>query len=188
MVTDARQPGARVTLVLGGTRSGKSRIAESIAAELARLHPPPDGHPSVTYVATARLDPNDPSHRARIDAHRRRRPESWSTLECAYVDVLPEHLTHTDGVVVVDSLGTWLTLDEHLEPDHGCLVEALGSRRGPTVIVSEEVGLAIHPTTELGRRYVDALGELNQRISEVADRVLFVAAGRVLELDRWEIR
>jgi adenosyl cobinamide kinase/adenosyl cobinamide phosphate guanylyltransferase len=68
------------------------------------------------------------------------------------------------------------------------LCAALGTRArdggGDTVLVSEEVGLGVHPATEVGRRFADALGELNWAVAEVADRVLLVVAGRVLPLDR----
>lgn len=178
-----------ITFVLGGTRSGKSHIAEDLAAKAAgTLAPgvvPATGTP-VTYIATARLDPGDPDHRGRIDAHRARRPAEWATRECASVDDLVAHLATAPGVVLVDSLGTWVTLDPELAPDPNPLVAALAARTAPTVVVSEEVGLAVHPPSELGRRYVDAVGSVNQAVAEVAGRVLLVVAGRVLDLDRWE--
>ena len=162
-----------ITLVLGGTRSGKSAIAEAIAEG--------SGEP-VTYVATAVVDPTDADHVARIHAHRERRPSEWATVECLRPPDLADHLRATDGVALVDSLGTWVTQHPDLTVDAAGLLEALASRSGHTVVVSEEVGLAIHPPSELGRRYVDAVGTLNQQISEVADRALLVVAGRAIEL------
>ena len=64
------------------------------------------------------------------------------------------------------------------------LLAALGARTGPTVLVSEEVGLGVHPSTEVGGRFRDALGSLNQAVAELADEVLLVIAGRVLPLER----
>ena len=162
-----------ITLVLGGARSGKSVVAERIASSL----PAP-----VTYVATAMLDPTDPDHVARIEAHRRRRAPSWSTVE-AGAD-LAAVLAATDGTVLVDSLGTWVTAHPDMEPDRGALVEALRGRTGDTVVVSEEVGLGVHPSSELGRRFRDALGEVNLAVSDAADEVLLVVAGRVRPLER----
>ena len=162
-----------ITLVLGGTRSGKSAVAE----RLASAAPQP-----VVYVATARLDPDDDDHAARIAGHRQRRPDTWRTVECPEPAALPEVLRATAGTVIVDSLGTWVTAHPGLVADPTDLVAALRSRRHDTVVVSEEVGLAPHAPTELGRRFVDQLGTTNQRVAEVSDRVLLVVAGRVLEL------
>lgn len=165
-----------IVLVLGGTRSGKSIVAESMAARLAG----PDG--AVTYLATARLDPTDVDHASRIEAHRSRRPTSWSSLECPDPTTVPTALSDTDGVVLVDSLGTWVTGQPGLDPDVEPLVAALRTRTGPTVVVSEEVGLAPHAPTALGRRFADALGEVNQAVSAVADQAVLVVAGRALVL------
>ena len=171
-----------VVLVLGGTRSGKSAVAERIAAELAPGDTAVADGPDVTYLATARVDPHDAEHAARIAQHRERRPASWRTVECPDPDQLPVTLTDADGVVVVDSLGTWVANHPELAVDPSTLVAALSSRTAPTIVVSEEVGLAVHPETATGRRYVDALGELNQAVAGIAERVVLVVAGRVLDL------
>lgn len=165
-----------IVLVLGGTRSGKSAVAEAIVDELAAA----DG--KITYVATAWVDPGDADHVARIEAHRERRPASWATVECRSAEDLPAALAEVTGPILVDSLGTWLTSDPDLAPDVDLLVAALVERDGPTVLVSEEVGLAVHPPSQVGRRYVDAMGSLNQRVAAVADRAVLVVAGRTLEL------
>lgn len=162
-----------ITLVLGGTRSGKSAVAERLAAAA----PPP-----VAYVATARLDPGDADHAARIAQHRARRPPGWQTVECPDPADLAEILRRTRGTVLVDSLGTWVTGHPDLDPEPAALVDALRARSGATILVSEEVGLAPHAPTELGRRFADALGAVNQRVADVADRVLLVVAGRAVEL------
>jgi nicotinate-nucleotide--dimethylbenzimidazole phosphoribosyltransferase len=55
-------------------------------------------------------------------------------------------------------------------------------RTSPTILVSEEVGLAVHPETAAGRAFVDAVGELNQAVAGIAERVVLVVAGRIVEL------
>ena len=164
-----------ITLVLGGASSGKSLVAERIAAASG------DG---VTYLATAVPASGDADHAARIAAHRARRPSGWSTVECTSVPDLPRHLRHIDGVALVDSLGSWVTLQEEfdVEAESSELLAALSGRKEPTILVSEEVGLAVHPPTAAGRRYVETVGVLNQRVATVADRVIVVIAGRTLEL------
>jgi adenosyl cobinamide kinase/adenosyl cobinamide phosphate guanylyltransferase len=159
-----------ISLVLGGTRSGKSAVAERIAGA--------SGAP-VTYVATGIV--TDPEMAGRIAAHQARRPATWTTVEAgpALVSVLAEH---PDGVVLVDSLGAWVASHEGGPVDVAGLIAALQARRGNTVVVAEEVGLAVHPPTEAGRRFVDELGRVNQAVAVVAARALLVVAGRVLPL------
>ena len=165
----------RVSLVLGGTRSGKSTIAERLVAELASR-----GGGTVTYVATASV--TDEEMARRVAAHRARRPTTWRTVELASSAELPAVLAQLDGSVLVDSLGTWVASAPDLDVDAQALVHALKVRSGSTVLVSEEVGLAVHPATAVGRAFVDALGHLNQTMAAMAERVLLVVAGRALEL------
>lgn len=156
-------------LVLGGVRSGKSAAAESLVHKL----PAP-----VTYVATIIPDEDDADLMRRIDAHRRRRPATWTTLE-ADAD-LPQQLGELAGTVLVDSLGPWVARSAPDDHAHVALVDALTSRPGDTVVVSEEVGMSVHPSSEAGRTFRDAVGNLNQRLAEAADHTLFVVAGRLV--------
>jgi adenosyl cobinamide kinase/adenosyl cobinamide phosphate guanylyltransferase len=163
-----------ITLVLGGARSGKSAIAEGVAARL----PGP-----VTYVATGIVTDDDMA--ARIAAHRAKRPSSWTTVELDGDGDLAACLRGKSGTVVVDSLGTWVAgrTPADLEADGEKLVGALCDRAGDTVVVSDEVGMSVHPMTESGRHFVDALGALNQAVAAVADEVLLAVAGRAVTLD-----
>ena len=155
-----------ITLVLGGVRSGKSEVAEQLA-----------GPGPVTYVATGDITADD-DFAERVARHRRRRPAGWATIE--EPTAVPQLLARLHGPVLVDALGTWVA--NHPRPDVDGLVAALTTRPGDTIVVSEEVGLGVHPPTEVGRRFADTLGEANRRVAEVADRCLLVVAGRVVEL------
>ena len=158
-----------ITLVLGGARSGKSAVAESMAHELGQ---------SVVYVATAEI--TDPDFAARVETHRRRRPAVWTTVES---DDLPSVLRHhAREAVLVDSLGTWIARHPGFAVDVDDLVEALKARTEPTIIVSEEAGLGVHPESVIGRQWRDVLGDVNQAVARIADSVLLVVAGRVIEL------
>lgn len=161
--------------VLGGASSGKSGVAESIVRNL----PSP-----VTYVATIIPDPDDADLHRRITAHRARRPQSWDTVEATAA--LPEQLHDIDGTVIIDSLGPWVSLHEPDDTSSAALIAALATRAGDTVVVSEEVGLSVHPSSQNGRAFRDALGRLNQRVAGVADRALFVVAGRILATDEFD--
>ena len=163
-----------ITLVLGGARSGKSAVAEACAARAA---------PPVTYLATGVATDEDMA--GRIAAHRARRPSGWSTVEAPRD--LPGALRALDGTVLLDALGTWVAGagPDFVDDDAvDGLCRALAERPGDTVVVSDEVGLGVHPSSEVGRRFRDVLGEVNQRVAAVADEVLLVIAGRVLPLGR----
>jgi adenosyl cobinamide kinase/adenosyl cobinamide phosphate guanylyltransferase len=84
--------------------------------------------------------------------------------------------------VLVDSLGTWVARAPGMQVDANALVAALTGRSSHAIVVSDEVGLAVHPPTEVGRRFTDALGDLNAAVARIADRVLLAVAGRVLAL------
>jgi adenosyl cobinamide kinase/adenosyl cobinamide phosphate guanylyltransferase len=162
---------AVITLVLGGARSGKSEVAERLTA----TRPVP-----ITYIATAA--PLDDDFAARIAAHRDRRPSEWKTVE-AGAELVTAVRDAGDDTVLIESLGPWVAAHDEFRTDTAALVAALTSRGGDTVVVSEEVGLSVHPSSEAGRRFRDALGDVNRAVAEVADGVLLVVAGCVLSLD-----
>lgn len=164
-------PGGGVTLVLGGTRSGKSAFAERLVGR----HRGP-----FVYLATGTA--TDDEMAARIAAHRERRGELYATMEIG--TELVRGLTEAPPrPTLVDSLGTWLAAHDDFAVDVGGLAAALAARSAPTVVVSDEVGLGIHPSTEVGRRFRDALGLVNQVVAATADDVWLVVAGRGLRLE-----
>ena len=160
--------------MLGGARSGKSDLAERLAAAF----PPP-----VAYLATAVIDPSrpDPELAARVEAHRRRRPANWRTIEAGAG--LTEVLAGIGDSVIVDGLGTWVAGTPGFAADVAGLCIVLQTRAAPAVLVSDEVGLGVHPSSQAGRQFRDVLGQVNRAVAEVADRVLLVVAGRVLALE-----
>lgn len=165
---------SRVTLVLGGARSGKSRFAEG----LARSHAAPK-----TYIATA--EPFDEEMRQRIAKHRSDRAgEGWSTIE-APLDPAAAIRT-ARGLVLLDCVTVWLGNLMHHEQDIASAVDglcaALGETGAEVLLVSNEVGLSIVPENAMARRFRDEQGFLNQRLSGLADEVFFIAAGLPLRL------
>ena len=161
-----------ITLVLGGARSGKSEVAERLATRSA---------PPVLYFATATVNGDD-DLAARVATHRDRRPSDWKTIE-AGADLSGALRSEPDATAIVDALGPWMATHDAFRVDIIDLLDALTARAGDTIVVSEEVGLGVHPSSEAGRRFRDALGELNRAVAAVADEVLLVVAGRVLPLD-----
>ena len=178
-------------LILGGARSGKSRHAEALAAQAGRR---------VLYVATA--EAGDDEMRARITAHRARRPPEWETLE-APLDVGAALLAHPTAAradaILLDCL-TLLVSNAILaggegtpEPEADAAwqrvqaeIEALlaAHRRlpGRFIIVSNEVGMGLVPPYPVGRTYRDCLGRANQVLARAADRVILMIAGLPMEL------
>jgi adenosylcobinamide kinase/adenosylcobinamide-phosphate guanylyltransferase len=161
-------------LLLGGARSGKSRHALELAA----------GHGTrVAFLATARA--LDDGMAARIARHRAERPPRWTTIEEPY-DVVAacRRAARTHDLVLVDCVTVWVAnLVERGDDDAAVLAaaDALAKlqqeRIVSTVIVSNEVGEGVHPSTELGRRFRDLLGSVNQRLAAAADRVTLMVAG-----------
>jgi len=166
--------GGRLTLVLGGARSGKSRYAESLVTAL----PPP-----WLYVATA--EAGDSEMVARVAAHQARRGPSWTTIETPR-NVAETLGTHADTPTLVDCLTLWLSnvvlADADVDAEIEQLDEALARAAAPIVLVANEVGFGIVPDSALGRRFRDLQGLLNQRIAARADRVVLVVAGLPLTL------
>jgi adenosylcobinamide kinase/adenosylcobinamide-phosphate guanylyltransferase len=167
-------------LALGGIRSGKSQWAETTIASAA------GARGAVRYVATGSTS-TEPEWSARVSAHRRRRPGTWSTVEST--DVSRQLRDDHDLPTLVDDIGGWLVaaMDHRdawaggaIAADVDDLVDAVGAFQGPLVLVSPEVGLAVVPATESGRRFADELGALNQRLAAVCDRVVLVIAGQPL--------
>lgn len=164
-----------IVLVLGGARSGKSAVAEARTTALA-------GDGPVTYLATSIVDPADHDMAERVAQHQARRPSAWTTLEVGADLVSP--LRGVEGVVLVDGLGAWLAAHRGAEADGGALSAVLSERSHDTVVVSDEVGLGVHPSSEAGRIFRDELGLINQTVAAAADEVLLVVAGRALPLER----
>lgn len=169
----------RITLVLGGARSGKSTYAERLIESAVT----PCG--GSVYLATG--EAGDAEMTERIRRHRQRRGERWITAEEPLE--LAEALRHhgaSGQPVLVDCLTLWLSnvmaAGRDVDAAVTGLVAALRIVAGPVVVVSNEVGLGLVPTTPLGRAFRDHAGQCNQAVAEVADRVIFVTAGLPLVL------
>lgn len=140
---------------------------------------------TVSFVATAR--PVDDDMAARIDRHRRERPEHWSVQECPELGVADLGGAE-DGLVIVDCITVLVANLVFAELDDDEIIgriaelgQALADRAA--VVVSNEVGMGVHPTTELGRRYRDVLGSCNRALAASLDATYLVVAGRALRLD-----
>lgn len=160
-------------LILGGARSGKSRLAERQAA---------DSGLAVVYIATSQ--PLDGEMSARVAHHRARRPDYWGLVEepVELARVLREHAS-AGTCLLVDCLTLWLTNllmledDARLAAERDALLACIAELPGRVLLVSNETGLGVVPLGELTRRYVDEAGWLHQALAERCTRVTFTVAG-----------
>lgn len=165
-------------LILGGARSGKSRLAEKLASDSAL---------PVTYIATSQ--PLDGEMNTRVALHRQRRPSHWGLIEepLELARVLREHAA-PGQCLLVDCLTLWLTnllmLDDpqRLGAEREHLLDCLAALPGEIIFVSNETGLGVVPLGELTRRYVDEAGWLHQALAERCQRVVLTVAGLPLTL------
>jgi len=176
----------KLVLFLGGARSGKSSLAESMAHDL--------GGESVLYVATA--EARDEEMVDRIEKHQAARPQSWKTLEeprhvaaalrekyngekvilldcmtLLVTNLLPSGVGFEQVEVDVDEY-EWVVMDEV-----DALLGFIQETEMTFLLVSNEVGLGLVPAYELGRAYRDILGRVNKNLAEAAEEVYFLVAG-----------
>ncbi|MBA4243071.1 bifunctional adenosylcobinamide kinase/adenosylcobinamide-phosphate guanylyltransferase [Ectopseudomonas hydrolytica] len=165
-------------LILGGARSGKSRLAERLADESGL---------EVVYIATSQ--PLDGEMNERVAQHRARRPAHWALVEepLALARVLQEEAA-SGRCLLVDCLTLWLTnllmLEDaqRLNAEREALLACVAQLPGRILLVSNETGLGVVPLGELTRRYVDEAGWLHQALAERSQRVLFTVAGLPMTL------
>jgi len=160
-------------LILGGVRSGKSRLAERRAV---------DSGLAVTYIATARV--GDEGMRQRVEEHRRRRPADWELVE-EPLELAGALRTHAaEGrCLIVDCLTLWLTQllcetdGARLAQERDALTDTLPGLPGHIILIGNETNMGVLPPGELSRRYCDEAGLLHQALAGVCDRVILTVAG-----------
>jgi adenosylcobinamide kinase/adenosylcobinamide-phosphate guanylyltransferase len=171
----------KLTLILGGARSGKSSHALKLAEESRK---------SVTFIATAQAFDHEMS--ARIQKHKSERPASWMTLELP-LNITPSISQTKSEVVILDCITLWMTnlmmqfvkddlVDEAAfmpaaQAETEALLAAIRNTNQEWLVISNEIGLGLVPPYQMGRVYRDALGWANQRVAKEAERVLFMVAG-----------
>ncbi len=162
-----------IQLILGGARSGKSRLAEQIAK---------DSNLNVAYIATAQAFDAEISQR--IQHHQAQRPAHWTVIEePLYLANCLIELDQPKQVILVDCLTLWMSnLLMHENPElqmHQCqkLLDILPILEADVILVSNETGLGVVPKGEISRKFVDESGRLHQQLGKIADKVMFCVAG-----------
>lgn len=170
-----------IRLILGGARSGKSRLAEQFAQSSAL---------DVTYIATAQAW--DEEMKIRIEHHQSQRPEDWTIVEePIYLANVLKKMDQPNHVILVDCLTLWMTnlLLKQNENSHNIqnaelqqqecekLLKTLPILQAQIILVSNETGLGVVPMGEISRKFVDESGRLHQQLGKIADQVIFCVAG-----------
>ena len=164
----------RSELILGGVRSGKSLRALSLAKACGG---------SVAFVATGQA--RDGNMRARIARHRAERPREWAIVEEPFdlVSACRRLVSH-HHLLIVDCLTLWVSnlmlrgdRDDTIVAEAESLAKLMTERALSFIVVSNEVGSGVHPLTEVGLRFGELLGVVNQRIAAAADCVTLMVAG-----------
>ncbi|MEQ1120480.1 bifunctional adenosylcobinamide kinase/adenosylcobinamide-phosphate guanylyltransferase [Acinetobacter seifertii] len=160
-------------LILGGARSGKSRLAEQMAISTQL---------PVTYVATAQA--LDPEMQSRIAHHQNQRPVHWALVEePLFLANALKKIDQPNQIILVDCLTLWLTnlllLEDQSVQQFECeqLLKVLPTLESEIILVSNETGLGVVPLGEISRRFVDESGRLHQALGQIADKVVFCVAG-----------
>ncbi len=211
MVSSPERP-ARLILVMGGARGGKSTFAERLAAQQAAIASRADATPTVTYLATS--EANDPEMVARVAAHRAARSETWVTLECPLEAGAAVRSTAAGSIFLLDCVTFWISnllfaagglggtepqglgnfdktfipreVEEAIAERVGAalddLLTALGETGSTMIAVSNEVGFGVVPEYPIARLYRDELGRANRRLAAAAERVYLLVAGIPVEL------
>lgn len=168
---------AKLTLILGGARSGKSAFAVELGKKYER----------VTYIATARII--DDEMRERVKMHQRLRPPSWKTLEVPFhADKVFSDLKGQTDLVLLDCITLYIAnilfdekspekKEDYILEEVDKLCEAAKKWTADVILVSNEVGMGIVPENALARQFRDIAGLVNQRIAQKADSVFLISAG-----------
>ena len=165
------------TLILGGVKSGKSKLAEEMAGSSEQN----DGL-QICYVATATI--GDEEMQARIDKHRAQRPQHWALIEePIYLGRALEEHAHDKSCLLLDCLTLWITNllcaedEDLLQEQLQSFLDVLTRLPGQIILVGNETNMGIMPMGKLSRRYCDEVGMLHQKVAAICERVILTVAG-----------
>ena len=166
---------SQIIFITGGTKSGKSEFAEHLAKEVKDL----------SYVALSRNNAKDKEWQEKINLHRKRRPKDWESIETT--DLL-NTLRQEDGPLLIDSIGGFVM--ESIEKEHkewsikmSSLISLLMKRKSKTFIVGEQVGWSLVSEYKIGNTYIERIGQLQKRITKIANENWLAINGRAIKID-----
>ncbi|MDO9465657.1 MAG: bifunctional adenosylcobinamide kinase/adenosylcobinamide-phosphate guanylyltransferase [bacterium] len=172
---------AKIVLITGGARSGKSSFAEKLASTLGK---------DVIFLATA--EAMDKEMADRIKKHKSKRSLTWKTVEEPININILNKFKNFEGAVILDCVTLWLSnmihkfgvegAEDHILGDIRTLLKTVKTSKFTLIVVSNELGLGIVPENRLAREFRDIAGRCNQLIACMADEVYFMVSGIELKI------
>ena len=166
---------SNIIFITGGTKSGKSEFAEHLAKKAKNL----------SYVALSENNSEDIDWQGKISLHQKRRPKDWKLIETT--DLL-NTLGKEDGPLLIDSIGGFVM--ESIKKDYtewlimmNSLISLLNQRKSITIIVGEQVGWSLVSEYKIGNTYIERIGELQKRITKIAQENWLAINGRAIKID-----
>ena len=166
---------SHIIFITGGTKSGKSEFAEHLAKDAKKL----------TYVALSANNTEDKEWQKKINIHKKRRPKNWKLIETT--DLL-NTLSKEDGPLLIDSIGGFVMESIYKENKEwltkmNSLIVLLNKRRSITFIVGEQVGWSLVSEYKIGNTYIERIGELQKRITQISKDNWLAINGRAIKID-----
>ena len=168
-----------IVFITGGTKSGKSEFAEHLAKEVKKL----------SYIALSENNLDDKEWQDKINLHRKRRPKDWKLIETT--DLL-NTLRNVEGPLLIDSIGGFVM--ENIGKQHNewstkmhSLISILMKRKSITFIVGEQVGWSLVSEYKIGNTYIERIGELQKRITNISKDNWLAINGRAIKIDEISI-
>jgi len=161
-----------IYLITGGERSGKSTYAQNLGLQLSD---------SPMYVATARKWDSD--FQNRINRHQQERDERWTNIE---KEKYVSEIDFSDKVALIDCVTLWLTnffvdnknnVESSLEEAKKEFLSIANQENATLIIVTNEIGMGVHAATEIGRKFTELQGWMNQFLASKADEVVLMVSG-----------
>ncbi len=165
----------KIIFITGGTKSGKSEFAEYLGKKI----------PKITYIALSESRPEDINWQKKILQHRKRRPKDWILVES---NNLISVLKMREGPILIDSIGGFIMESINKDDDKwdikiNLLLDLLQGREAETLIVGEQVGWSLVSEYEIGNKYIERLGNLQKKITKIANENWLTINGRAIKLD-----
>ena len=167
---------SKIIFITGGTKSGKSEFAEYLGRKIKKI----------TYIALSELRKEDINWQKKILQHRKRRPKEWKVVE---TNNLISVLINEKGPILIDSIGGFIMesinkKDDEWDKKIYLLLDLLKLREHTTVIVGEQVGWSLVSEYEIGNKYIERLGNLQNKLTKISQENWLTLNGRAIKLDK----